>query len=217
VFHLAFHGILPDIWEMILKAVAKFEIKRKWEDIINQTLSLIHGLQLEDMMILPFGDNFSMAGWVGSNKMGFSWLLPYLVSQLERVLKLAKPNIQSNLEKETHATFLKIKRVVVTFQCNISHLMQRKLYKNFLIEVLHYVKVLLKEVTTLQETYIAPTKRKEFAYLSTGNFLSMLNLEENLRMFGPIRNFWDAIDEKVVQRIKQAFTNVNMSSARKRY
>jgi hypothetical protein len=42
----------------------------------------------------------------------------------------------------------------------------------------------------------------------------MLNLEENLRMFGPIRNFWDALDEKAVQRIKRAFLNVNMTSKR---
>jgi hypothetical protein len=58
------------------------------------------------------------------------------------------------------------------------------------------------------------TKRSKFAYLSTGNFLSMLNLEENLQMFGPIRNFWDALDKKAVQRVKQAFSNVNMSSER---
>jgi hypothetical protein len=214
VFHLAFHGILPDIWEMILKSVARFEIKRKWEEIVNISLSLLHGLQLDDLAVLPFGDKFSMAGWVGSNKMGFSWLLPYFVSHLERVLDLVKPNMGEDLKLEATALFLKIKRVVVSFQCVISRLLQRTLYPDLPMEVHHYVKILLCEVTNLQKTYIPESKRKEFAYLSTGNFLSMLNLEENLRMFGPIRNFWDAIDEKVVQRVKQAFSNVNMSSSR---
>ena len=102
----------------------------------------------------------------------------------------------------------------MSFQCVISRLLQRTLYPALPMEVHHYVKILLCEVTSLQKTYIPETEWKEYAYLSMGNFLSMLNLEENLRMFGPIRNFWDAIDEKVVQRVKQAFSNVNMSSSR---
>ena len=182
VFHLAFHGILPDIWEMIQKSVDRFEIKKKWEEIINVSLSLLHGLQLDDLTVLPFGDKFSMAGWVGSNKMGFSWLLPYFVSHLERVLDLAKPNMVSSLRLEARAIFLKIKRVVVSFQCVISRLLQRTLYPDIPLEVHHYVKVLLCEVTNLQTTFIPESKRKEFAYLSMGNFLSMLNLEENLQI-----------------------------------
>ena len=160
VFHLAFHGILPDIWEMILKSVARFEIKRKWEDIVNVSLSLLHGLQLDDLAVLPFGDKFSMAGWVGSNKMGFSWLLPYFVSHLEHVLDLAKPNMGEDLKLEATSVFLKIKRVVVSFQCVISRLLQRTLYPALPMEVHHYVKILLCEVTSLQKTYIPENKRK---------------------------------------------------------
>ena len=69
VFHLVFHGILPDVWEIILKALGAYEIKSRFEDVVNPSLRDVHALQVEDILVLPFGGSFSMAGWIGSNKL----------------------------------------------------------------------------------------------------------------------------------------------------
>ena len=213
VIHLVFHGILPDLWEFILKSLGPLELKSKLEPIVKASLTNIHNLQIADVMVLPFGDGFSMAGWVGTNKLGFSWLIPYYVSHLREVY-FSFTEHHSDYDAGALKLFGHAERASWSFLCITSRLLQRNVYSLLPLEVDHYVKLFLYEITSLQETYMDPNQRKKMAYLSTGNFLSMLNLEENLRMFGPIRNFWDAIDEKVVQRVKQAFTNVNMTSER---
>jgi hypothetical protein len=214
VFHLVFHGIFPDVWEIMMELLASYQVRSRFEDLVNPSLTAIHQLQVADVLVIPFGGGFSMAGWIGSNKLGFAWLIPYYVSHLRRLMlgKLDQTNTEVMVGVER--ILGRIERMVHAFTCIISRLLQRSLYPQLPLEVSHYVKVFLFEITRLQETYMPDTKRSKFAYLSTGNFLSMLNLEENLRMFGPIRNFWDALDEKAVQRVKQAFLNVNMSSER---
>jgi hypothetical protein len=103
-------------------------------------------------------------------------------------------------------------RALWSFLCIISQVLQRNVYGHLPRKVDHYVKVFLYEIASLQSMYIEVTHWKKMDYLSTGNFLSMLNLKENYACSRLIQNFWDSIDEMVVQHVKQAFTNINMTS-----
>jgi hypothetical protein len=174
VFHLVFHGILPDLWEFVLKSLGPLlEMKSRLEPVINASLTLIHLLQVDDVMVLPFGDGFSMAGWVGTNKLGFAWLVPNYISHFLEVYYGFKEH-EETCDAEALKIFGHAERAAWSFLCLISRLLQRDIYAGLPIEVDHYVKVFLYEITDLQSTYIPETKRKKMAYLSTGNFCQCL-------------------------------------------
>ena len=62
--------ILPDVWEILLKSLASYEIKSTFEDVVNPSLIDIHALQVEDVLVIPFGglDRFKQTWffWVDS-------------------------------------------------------------------------------------------------------------------------------------------------------
>jgi hypothetical protein len=77
-----FDGIHPDVWEIILRSLGVYEVKNKFKDMVIPSLHKVHLLQVEDILVTPFGGGFSMAGWIESSKLGFSWIIPYYISHL---------------------------------------------------------------------------------------------------------------------------------------
>jgi hypothetical protein len=87
VFHLLYHGIVPDVLEMIVGSLLAFKgMEGKLQTFCDPILTHIHSLQLADCLVLPFEKNFSTAGWIGSNKYGLARLLPYLVVHLSGII-----------------------------------------------------------------------------------------------------------------------------------
>lgn len=218
VFHLVFHGISMDVWDIFLNIMSSLKIggnvtlKSTFKKALSGLLDQLHDLHLIDMPILPFAkgaSDFSHAGWVGSNKMAFCMVMPYIVSHVRYFFR-TEAGREMNSEEENR--ILHIQMALYSFYCANVILLQRSTTTEQASLVGDYIKVFLYEITEAQKSYI--TKPENLSYLTTGNFLSMLNLEENLSMFGPLRFFWDALDEKNVQKVKRAWPNVNMSSSR---
>jgi hypothetical protein len=56
VFHLLYHGIVPDVLEMIVGSLLAFKgMKGKFQTFCDPILNHIHSLQLADCLVLPFG------------------------------------------------------------------------------------------------------------------------------------------------------------------
>jgi hypothetical protein len=84
VFHLFFHGIIPLVIRLVVDALSKAGggLKTNFMSFMNPLLDHLHSLQLMDVLALPFADDWSYAGWVGSNKFFlyqvFAWLIAHL-------------------------------------------------------------------------------------------------------------------------------------------
>lgn len=51
-------------------------------------------------------------------------------------------------------------------------------------------------------------KPKQPFFVSASNYLSLLNLEDTIAFFGPIRTIWEGPEEKYIQNVKREITNM---------
>ena len=220
VFHLVFHGISMDVWEIFLSIIGSLKIggnlslKSTFKKVLSSLLPSLHSLHLLDLPILPFakgnnGTDFSHAGWVGSNKLAFCMIMPFIVSHVRYFFRTEAGRQLSNDEEQR---IRHIQMALYSFYCSNVILLQPSTTPTQASQVGDYIKVFLYEITESQKSYIS--KPENLSYLTTGNFLSLLNLEENVSMYGPLRYFWDGLDEKNVQKVKRAWPHVNMSTTR---
>lgn len=217
VFHLIFHGISITIWEILLKSMAtnfhigrNRSVKSTFRPVINLVLTALKELSLYNLQVLPFAegtDGFSTNGWVGSNKLALCMVMPYIMSHMTYFLRV---ELNENPSTDSKEKILHMQLATVSFHCLCVLLLQRTVTKLQCSMIGDYTKTFLFEITQVQKTYTECTA--ELSYLTTGNFLSALNLEDNVRSHGPLRNFYDALDEKNVQKVKRAHPHINESS-----
>ena len=224
VFHLVYHGVATDVWDAFIGCVSLIKIggnlslKSAIKTIVQPVLKAVHELQLKELPIHPFskgktGSDLSYAGWIGINKMAFSFLMPYIASHTRYLYKVLLPRnspFHIALPEDQERIMQRVQLGIFSFVCASTLILQSEITDLQCSLMGDYFKVFIGEITASQRFYIK--EESSLSYLTTGNFLSLLNLEENARMFGPLRNFWDALDEKNVQDIKRYWPHVNLSS-----
>ena len=222
VFHLVFHGITMNVWDIYIDAISSIKIsgnkslKSVYKDTLIPVMKALHELQLNDMPVQPFtkskkGNEYSYGGWIGVHKMAFCFLLPYATSHILYYYKVLSP-ANKRMTNDQRQTIRRAQLAVFSFTTACTFLLQRKISKTECKLMGEYFKMFLTEIDAVQRTYISASESEKLAYNSTGNFASTLNLEDNTRSHGPTRNFWDANDEKSVQEIKRFWPNVNQST-----
>jgi hypothetical protein len=223
VFHLFFHGIVPLVIRSVEDAVSKAGggLKTIFLSFMNPLLEHLHSMQLTDVLVLPFADDWSYAGWVGSNKFGFYRVFAWFISHLRYHVLDAFPqslsfetaekrqNREERVKYALEVTVL-VEETVVSLTCFLSRVMQRDVDANLLEEVGEYNKLFLYCLQKLEEKI--GVKSCDLAYHKAGNVTSTLNVKENMTYFASPRNFWDGNDEKAVQRVKSRLTHQNMTS-----
>lgn len=181
-------------------------------------------------------DPFGMSSWMGSQKVAFSRLLHLCFSctrDLVRV-KYSRPDQNDKLNDAIKLCTM-LERVTGGYSAFVCRVMVRVATPKTTMELKEYVKLFLSSYTRLEialrssmvqtspASDISPgdgeappplphsTSRKRAwdpKWLSTGNFPSLLNLHWTIEEFGPIRLFWDASDERLVQRLKPRCRNM---------
>ena len=219
VFHLLYHGVAMDVWEIFLNAISPIKIagnaglRSGFKDLLK-VLESIHNLHLYDLPINAFTKGKttleSYAGWAGVNKMAFSFLMPYIASHCRYLYKTLAARARRQLPSNQERIIQRVQLAIHSFTCASTLIVQRSISQKECQLMGEYFKLFISEITAVEETY--EEDKKNLSYLTTGNFLSLLNLEENTALVGPLRNFWDANDEKNVQDIKRYWPHVNQSS-----
>jgi hypothetical protein len=191
VFHLFFHGIVPLVIRLVEDAVSKAGagLKIHFLSFTNPLLEHLHSLQLTDVLVLPFSDDWSYAGWIGSNKFGFYQIFACLVSHLRyHVLDafLESLTFETAEKRKTREERLKyalevtvlVEQTVVSLTCFLSRIMQRDVDGNLLDEVGGYNKLFLYCLHKLEEKI--GVKTCDLAFHKAGNVPSTLNVKENM-------------------------------------
>jgi hypothetical protein len=165
LFHLLYHGLVPCSIDMIVGSLKEFTgIRGDFQQFCNPILRHLHSLQLADCLVLPFGEDLSTAGWIGSNKYAFSRLLPYLCSHLGKLAETKFPNNATKTEK-CGKVCRSIQQVVTSLYSLLSRVMQRTTSETLVAEVDDFVKLFLYESVQLQSTYL---QQKKCYIYSTG-------------------------------------------------
>jgi hypothetical protein len=136
VFRLLYHGIVPDVLEMIVGSLLALKgMKRKFQTFCDPILTHIHSLQLADCLVLPFGKKLLNPWWIGSNKYGFGRLLPYLVVHLRGIIHDNLNELQSDKVENSRKVCLGICRLVQSMFAMISQVMHRSPSRNLVMEL----------------------------------------------------------------------------------
>ena len=94
-----------------------------------------------------------------------------------------------------------IDRTIKSLHCFVSLIMSRSYNDQLIMETDDLIKIFLSEFSQLE--CMMGYHVKQQSYLRTGNFLCLLNIPKQMKLHGPLRNFYDANDEKAVQRVKK--------------
>ena len=90
--------------------------------------------------------------------------------------------------------------------CLVYHIMSP--FKNNTTTIENYIKVLLQSVHHFEEYSNIFATNAPFMWYSRGNFLSLLNLPDQIKQFGSIRLYWEGSCERHIQYVKPLMTNM---------
>ena len=137
-------------------------------------------------------------GWVAENHLGFSRIIIQTSSVLSYIL-------------DPSTTALKdFKFMIQSWSCLISRLMTQEIISTDEIE--DYIKIFLYLFHKFEDNANV-TKGNNFMWFNRGNFLSLLNLPDQISNFGSLRHYWEGSRERYIQIIKPFMKNMRQTDS----
>ena len=127
----------------------------------------------------PFFEKKVNAGWIAEHHIGMARIFSSIFNKLEDIFSQDDTSIKTVL--------FDLKCCIHAWNCLISRIMARYTYPKHELEVL--IKILVNLFCLLEENSgVKPNQ--EFLWISRGNMLSLLNLPQQIDIFGNIRYYW---------------------------
>ena len=193
ILHLLFHGVIPDIMEVIFNIIKENSLGAVFDRHVNLILKDIANLRLEWLKI----KSFPPSQWLAEDVLGLSRIMPYIFSQF---FQWFDPPASSNLSTETCYAIRQI--------LNSLHVMTSMLMSKTDIdcdEIDLHIKVFLSCCDRLSKSHYV--ENVEPFLFAKSNFLSLLNLPEQILNYGHLRLYWEGTRERFIQRVKKELKN----------
>ena len=200
--HLLFQGIIKSVIEVSIVILKKHSKNTMFAQHVHSIMHKIKSVQCEFCRVETFnGSNqTSLGGWVAENYLGFSRVMICILSQACDILSQVN-NMPGLLEYEF---------CIQACYCFISRIMT----KNYVSpqEIDDYTKLFLSSMHYLElESGIRDAT--DFMWYARPNFLSILNLSEQIDQFGSIHDYWEGTHERYIQYVKPFMKNVRNSES----
>ena len=98
------------------------------------------------------------------------------------------------------------KMMIQSTMCLVYHLMSP--FGNDITTIDNYIKIWLQSVHHFEEYSNIFDTKASFMWYKRGNFLSLLNLPDQIKQFGSIRLYWEGTCERYIQYVKPLMTNM---------
>jgi hypothetical protein len=193
ILHLLFHGVIPDVMEVIFNIIKENSLGAVFDRHVNLILKEIANLKLEWLKIKLFPPS----QWLAEDVLGLSRIMPYIFSQF---FLWFEPPAASNLSRETCYAIRQI--------LNSLHVMTSMLMSKTNIdcdEIDLHIKVFLSCCDRLSKSHYAGNV--EPFLFAKSNFLSLLNLPEQILNYGHLRLYWEGTRERFIQCVKKELKN----------
>ena len=198
--HHLFEGIVKTIIEIQMDF---FKEHNKWATFgfySNSILTEVNQLKVSYCRAEPFtsGKEFKTGGWIAETYLGYSRLMIVLLNQSDRV-------ITSNT-----LGYNELVLVIQTLYALISRLMQHDANHSDAID--DYVKLFLSVCHYYQKKVGFGENSYPFWYRKS-NFVSLLNLSDQIKEYGPLYLHWEGVREKFIQHVKPTLTNMRTTAS----
>ncbi len=199
ILHLLFHGVIPDIMELIFAIFKENSLGMSFDRRVNVILKDVADMRLEWLKIKMFPPT----QWLAEDVMGLSRIMPYIYSQFFLWFEIPS---SSNVTSETcHA----IRQVLNSLHVMTSMLMSKRDIDPDEIDLL--IKEFLSCCDRLSKSHYG--LNEESFLFAKSNFLSLLNLPEQIRSFGHLRLYWEGTRERFIQSVKKVLKNLRKTSS----
>ena len=200
IMHMVFEGIVKVMYKSVIpNALTLFKVNKECHQKIQEQLQLVRKMSvswirpesLTKTKLLP-------TGWRGVDFVAAARLMKNCISHVyDAIILKGGPHLDTTLEK-----FQIFEKFVCSCHSMISRIMCESCTDDSITDLEHHIKLFL----SLSEKYCRLVRGKQAheTFLSLkGNFLSLLNIPDEMREFGPLRRYWDGDYEAFVKLIKE--------------
>ena len=196
--HLIFQGILKSVVEISFAFLTKHKKKQQFKSKVQYTMQQLKALQCSFCRMETFAKNndASVSGWIAEHYVALSRCFVHIMSRVSDVIKPQDEII-------IHYYELMIQSVM----CVIYHIMSPSNCDTTTID--NYIKCFLQSVHYFEAySNVYEQNESSFIWYSRGNFLSLLNLPDQIERFGSVRLYWEGSCERHIQYVKPLMTNM---------
>ena len=183
--HLLFHGVVADVIEFLQKFMKKLSLGTAFDKFANKYLSEIEFFRLGwcRVRLLP------KANWLAEDILGMARVMPCIYGLFFLNFNLPERHAQAGRS---------IQRLLNALHVMVSALMSPH-YSTDCEKIEIYIKIFL---TTCQHASKLVLGNDNLWFGKKGNALSLLNLPEQIKKFGPVRWYYEATSERGIQLVK---------------
>ena len=174
------------------------KVKATFEKVANRYMNEISTFRIDWLRTkyLP------AAQWLAEDYLGYSRMMPFLYGTY--FLQVRAPD-NTQVSKETMES---LKQVLNSLHVMIGLLMTPRQPNIDCIDM--HIKLFLSCCNRYAKLYYAEGTAPFWS--TKGNFLSLLNLPEQIRYFGPLRWYWEGICERFIQTVKCVLSYMRKST-----
>ena len=194
--HLLFQGIIKSVFDITFEWLKLHGKKTSFCKYIDTTLQSIKELQCLFCRTetLQTGKENSTSGWIAEHYLGASRILLHLFASVRNF-------VHGEYSQDIDA----FEFMIQTCICFISRIMSNT--EVSIYEIDDYIKLFLTSVHNFEvRTYVQDSNR-DYSWFAKGNYLSLLNLTDQINTFGHIRNYWEGSRERYIQLVKPFMKN----------
>lgn len=199
IMHQLFHGVIPDIMEVLHSFMTEHNLLTKFEEHANVYLKEISDMRLDWCKV----KKLPKKQWLAEDVLGLSRIMPFIYSQF--FFNLSIPESSDTTEDTLHA----IRQLLNALHVMTSLLMSKREIDPDIID--QHIKIFLSCCDRLSESHYG--RHDNVFWVEKGNFVSLLNLPDQIRQFGNLRLYWEGTRERYIQNVKKILVSLRQTSS----
>ena len=198
--HHLFEGIVKSLMEVTMEYLKFYKNWTQFCDNINLILEEIESLKCDFCRVEPFwqsnNSDYKPTGWIAENYLGYCRIIVYLLLYMD-----ALPTTHWKGYKEFCC-------MIQSAFVLIAQLMSHSQVFDTPIETL--IHIFLGSCNLFDSTFGLNDTTNPLWYRRS-NFVSLLNLPNQIEKFGPVYLYWEGVKERYIQHIKPILKNKRKS------
>jgi len=194
--HLLFQGITKTLIKSTMEWLKLHGLNAAYFRFLDDPILKMKSLQSSFCRIdaFSYGKEISTGGWIAENYGGVARCFCYVFGYMDLFIK-------HNESQEHKDQLYFFNFMIQSYQCMVSRLMSPSRSVSF-SELDCHIKIFLSSVHWFDKICYPDMDSRNLLWYSNSNFLSLLNLPDQIERFGKIRNYYEGKDEKTIQYVK---------------
>ena len=198
--HLLFQGITKSIIDESKEFMKYHKVWSKYGRQCNLLMNDISKNQIDFCKIECFngGNEFTTGGWIAETYLAYARISSVLSSHISEILPPSSLGL-NEFQCMIQSMFCLISRLMTNIDVPLE-------------EIKNYTKLFLSCCSIYYSVLYESSSNKN-PFWNSPNFLSLLNLPEQIKQFGTMRLHWEGVHERFIQHIKPHLKNMRTTSS----